>query len=81
MPQSVPVGRLTLPFWTAVETSSIPMFRAASCWGSSWIRTAYFCEPYTCTCATPSMVESRWARNVSAYSSSCGSGSVVVRSA
>jgi hypothetical protein len=41
----MPVGRLTLPFCTAVATSSIPMLRAASCWGSSWIRTAYFCDP------------------------------------
>jgi hypothetical protein len=72
---------LTLPFSTARETSSIPMLRAASCCGSSWIRTAYFIEPYTCTCATPSMVESRWARKVSAYSLSWCSGRVEVRSA
>ncbi len=72
----MPVGTFTLPFCTAVATSSIPMLRAESCCGSSWMRTAYFCEPYTCTCATPSTVDSRWARNVSAYSSSCDNGIV-----
>ncbi len=41
------------------------------------MRTAYFAEPKTCTCATPLTVESRWARNVSAYSSRVASGSVV----
>ena len=66
VPQSVPVGTFTLPFCTAVATSSMPILRAASCCGSSWIRTAYFCEPNTDTCATPSTVDSRWARKVSA---------------
>src|ERR1700752_1430417 len=41
------------------------------------MRTAYFCDPNTWTCATPLTVESRCARNVSAYSSSVGSGMVV----
>ncbi len=81
VPQSMPVGRFTLPFSTARDTSSIPMLRAASCWGSSWMRTAYFIEPYTCTWATPSTVARRWARKVSAYSLSWCSGSVVERSA
>jgi hypothetical protein len=41
----MPVGRFTFPVSTAFATSSIPMLRAASCCGSSWIRTAYFIEP------------------------------------
>ena len=32
--------------------------------GSSWTRTAYFCEPKTCTWATPLIVEMRCARLV-----------------
>ncbi len=36
--------------------------------GSTWTRTAYFCEPYTSTWATPLTVDSRWAIRVSAYS-------------
>ena len=43
----------------------------ASARGSSWMRTAYFCAPNTCTCATPFTVEMRCASVVSAYSSSC----------
>jgi hypothetical protein len=39
------------------------------------MRTAYFCEPNTCTCATPSTVEMRCASVVCAYSSSVESGS------
>src|SRR6266704_2337357 len=34
------------------------------------MRTAYFAEPNTWTCATPLTVDRRCARNVSAYSSS-----------
>src|SRR6267378_7673559 len=41
------------------------------------MRTAYFAEPKTCTCATPLTVDRRCARNVSAYSSSAGRGSVL----
>ena len=33
------------------------------------MRTAYFCEPYTLTCATPLTIDSRCAIVVSAYSS------------
>ena len=69
---------MTLPLEMARVTSSSPIFRAASACGSSWIRTAYFCEPYTCTCATPSTVESRWAMVVWPYSSSADSGRVAV---
>ena len=54
----------------------MPSWRAASAWGSSWIRTAYFCAPYTETWATPVTVESRWAIVVSPYSSRVDSGSV-----
>ncbi len=61
---------------TASATSSMPMPRAASCRGSSWTRTAYFCGPKTCTCATPETVEMRWAIMTSPYSSSSESGSV-----
>ena len=52
----------------------MPMPRRASSRGSSWMRTAYFCEPYTLTCATPLTVEMRCARFVCASSSSCESG-------
>jgi len=47
----------------------MPMPRVVSARGSSWTRTAYFWEPNTCTCATPVIVEMRWARFVCAYSS------------
>jgi hypothetical protein len=43
-----------------MSVSAIP--RVASALGSSWIRTAYFCDPNTCTCATPLIVEIRCAR-------------------
>ncbi len=52
------------------------MPRVASAFGSSWIRTAYCCEPYTCTCATPLMVEICCASRFSAYSATVDSGSV-----
>ena len=74
MPQRIPDGRFTLPVLMARETSSSPIFRAASACGSSWIRTAYFWLPYTATCATPSTVESRWLMRVWPYSSSVESG-------
>ena len=41
-PHRTPVGRLTLPDAMAPETWSMPTPRAASAWGSSWMRTAYF---------------------------------------
>src|SRR2546427_3514772 len=40
------------------------------------MRTAYFAEPNTWTCATPLTVDRRCARNVSAYSSSADNCSV-----
>ncbi len=40
------------------------------------MRTAYLCDPYTCTCATPDTVEMRCARYVSPYSLSSVSGMV-----
>ena len=73
---SWPDGRLTFCACTALCTSSMPMPRAASCDGSSWIRTAYFCEPYTTTCATPGTIEIRCARRVSPNSSTSDIGSV-----
>jgi len=76
LPHRMPVGRLALLLVTASTTSSMPMRRYASARGSSWMRTAYFCEPYTFTWATPSTVEMRCARYVSAYSSTVESGSV-----
>ena len=60
----------------ACSTSSMPMPRAARARGSTWTRTAYFCDPKTNTCATPLIVEIRWARFVCAYSSTVYSGSV-----
>src|SRR5438552_17999830 len=41
------------------------------------MRTAYFAEPNTWTCATPLTVDRRCARNVSAYSSSVDSWRVL----
>ena len=58
-PYSVPVGRFTLALPIACSTSVSAMPRVASALGSSCTRTAYFCEPNTCTCATPLMVEMR----------------------
>jgi len=52
----------------ARATSSIPISRAASFCGSSWMRTARFCAPYTFTWATPETIEIRCAISVSAYS-------------
>ena len=52
------------------------MPRLASASGSSCTRTAYFWLPNTCTCATPLTIEMRCAIIVSAYSSTCDSGSV-----
>src|SRR6185437_2885338 len=75
-PHSTPVGKFTFALSIALTTSSMPILRIAIACGSSCTRTAYFCEPYTCTCATPDTVDSRWARYVSAYSSSCDSGRV-----
>src|SRR2546425_4178810 len=75
-PHSVPVGRFGLPADTAAVTSSRPIPRAPSAFGSTWIRTAYLPDPNTCTCATPLTVDRRCARNVSAYSSNTDSGSV-----
>ena len=66
---SVPVGRLTLAPRIAAATSSRPMPRLASASGSTRTRTAYFIEPYTCTCATPFTVEMRSDMFVSANSS------------
>ena len=80
-PQSVPVGMFTFAAATAAEASSIPMPRYASARGSTWTRTAYFCAPYTSTCATPETVEMRCAMIVSAYSSSVERASVGVVSA
>ena len=68
---------LTLPLLIASATWSMPMLRDASCRGSSWIRTAYFDDPKTCTCATPSTVEMCCDKNVSAYSSRVASGRVL----
>ena len=72
----LPVGRFTFEFWTAVTTSSMPSLRAARDAGSSCRRTAYFWEPFTPTWATPLTVEMRWARSVSAYSSTLERGRV-----
>src|SRR3989338_10510414 len=54
----------------------MPIWRAASREGSSWMRTAYFCEPKTSTWATPLTIEMRWARTLWAYSSTVERGSV-----
>src|ERR1700716_2527567 len=41
------------------------------------MRTAYCCEPYTCTCATPLTVDICCASRFSAYSATVDSGKVV----
>ncbi len=70
-PQRMPVGKFAFAAWIASLTSPIAIPRDESARGSSWMRTAYFCAPNTETCATPSTMESRWAKVFSAYSSSC----------
>src|ERR1043165_6075163 len=72
-PERVPVGVLGFALRMAVSTSSTPIPRSASAFGSICARTAYFIAPYTCTCDTPSTIEMRCAITVSAYSSTCGS--------
>ena len=42
VPWSMPVGMLTLALASAAATSSIPILRDASAFGSSLTRTAYF---------------------------------------
>ena len=49
---------------------------AASLFGSTLIRTAYFCEPNTFTWATPSTIDRRCASWVSPYSFTVDSGKV-----
>ena len=49
---------------------------AARRFGSSCTRTAYFCCPPTCTCATSGNVEMRCASRFSAYSSTFEIGNV-----
>jgi hypothetical protein len=75
-PNSVPVGRFTLPRPIASATSSIDRLRAASWRGSTSTRTANFCAPKIPTCATPSIIEMRCAMLISAYSLMSESGSV-----
>ena len=58
LPSTVPTGVLALAAATAVWISSTPMPRAASAFGSSWMRTAYFWLPKICTWPTPSIVDS-----------------------
>ena len=61
-PYSVPVGTLRVAALHArCVTSSMPIWRVASALGSSCTRTAYFCAPKTCTCATPFTIEMRCA--------------------
>ena len=75
-PYSVPVGMFTFAERTACSTWSMPMPRLARARGSNCTRTAYFCEPKTCTWATPLTIEMRCAISVSPYSSSVHNGSV-----
>src|SRR5689334_25418652 len=78
LPWRAPVGRLVLAWRIDSATWSMPIPRAASTRGSAWTRTAYFCDPYAFTWATPLIIDSRWATTVWAYSSSLYSGSVSV---
>src|SRR6476661_7603377 len=54
----------------------MPIWRDASCVGSTSMRTANFCAPNTLTPATPLTIESRCASTVSAYWSTSDSGIV-----
>src|SRR5512138_2056066 len=78
-PHSVPVGRLVLPELSAAFTSSMPICLAASAVGSTWTRTAYFCEPNTDTCATPGTMETRCAMVVSSTWESFSVGELSAR--
>jgi len=72
------VGRLTLALLTASATWLMPMPREASSLGSSWMRTAYFCAPNTCTWATPLTMEMRWPAGSRRIRSGCrGAGSAM----
>jgi hypothetical protein len=75
-PKMVPVGRFELALCTADATSSMPIEREASSRGSTSMRTAYFCEPNTFTCATPLTIEMRCPMVDCAISSRVESGSV-----
>ena len=68
-PYSTPVGSITLLLRICAATWLTPIPRLASLDGSSCTRTAYFAEPNTFTCATPSIIDKRCAMVVSAYSS------------
>ncbi|MNY48526.1 hypothetical protein D3C86_1838680 [compost metagenome] len=65
-----------MPCCRALATSSMPMPRAESAWGSTWARTAYFCAPKTEIWATPLMLERRCASVVWAASSTWERGRV-----
>src|SRR3546814_8042957 len=69
LPLSEPVARLTLASAMACCNVSMPMPLAASLFGSTLIRTAYFCEPYTFTCATPSTIDRRCASSSEEHTS------------
>ncbi len=68
-PYSTPVGSSTLLLRTAAATSLTLKPRVVSCAGSSRMRTAYFAEPNTFTCDTPSTCDKRCEMVVSATSS------------
>src|SRR6185503_13316785 len=76
LPFRTPAGVLTLLALTALTTSSRPILRYARARGSSRICTAYRWAPMMSICATPSMVERRCARIVSAYSLTVDRGRV-----
>src|SRR5258706_9924762 len=69
-PYKAPRGEFTFQLLSAESTSFSPIRFAASLSGSSCTRTANFCAPITCTCATPFTIEMRGATTVSANSSS-----------
>ena len=68
------MGVTVLAAATAEAISSTPIPRAASASGSSWMRTAYFWLPNTCTWATPSIVERAGAMTCWLKASMSGSG-------
>ena len=72
----VPVGVFTFQLEMAADTSLTPILSAASLSRSTCTRTAYFCAPITCTCATPLIMEMRWPRVRSAYSFTSHMGAV-----
>src|SRR5487761_1674282 len=73
-PCKLPTGVDEFAATTAFITSSSVIALAASASGLAWTRTAKCCCPKMRTCATPLIVDRRWAILVSANSSTSRNG-------